>query len=96
MLEHRDVSQGDLGREAGCIREHRNAMPTAAGARTVGVSQGRLAEEQPPRGAKAGNPRPSTDAELELSILWRKPRVKGRMRDSTDKTFKARTQRSHL
>ena len=44
--------------------------------------------------SQAGNLCSKIDTELELSILWIKPRIKGRMHDSTDKIFKARTQRT--
>lgn len=96
MLGHRDVSQGELGQEAGCIGEHQNAMPTTGRCRERGSEP-----QKPGRAAfvpqsQAGNLCSRTDTELELSILWIKPRIKGRMQDSADKMFKARTQGSHL
>lgn len=96
MLEHWDVSQGELGQEAGCSRAHQNAVPTAGRCK-----ESESEPRKPGRGAlapqsQAGNLCSRTDTELERSILWRKPRIKGRVQDSTDKMFKARTQRSHL
>lgn len=44
--------------------------------------------------SQGGNLCSRIDTELELSILWVKPRIKGRMHNSTDKICKARTQRT--
>lgn len=96
MLGHRDVSQGELGQEAGCIGEHQNAMPTPGRCR-----EGKRATETWQRGAfvlqsQAGNLCSRTDTELELGILWIKPRIKRRMQDSADKMFKGKNPKKSL
>lgn len=94
-LEHRDISQGAVGQVADCIRGHQDTILTTGHCRYSGTKPWKTGRVAFVLQSQAGNLCSKADPELELCILWIKPRIKGRMQDLTNKIFKARTQRSH-